>query len=142
MPIIIFGLRRRAHQHGGCVAASCPRCHNEVVLVYLVVTRYFALFFIPIIPISKKRMLMCPICSWQREIPKASEHLALEMIGITEQWKNKQLGDAEYGRRVEAFWSFLTNEAPAASPTDVAGPPPESGSPGQSPPPPPAPPAP
>ena len=33
MPIIIFGMRRRAKQHGGCVAASCPRCHNEVVLV-------------------------------------------------------------------------------------------------------------
>jgi hypothetical protein len=137
MPIIIFGMRRRAKQHGGCVAASCPRCHNEVVLVYLVVTRYFSLFFIPVIPISKKRMLMCPICSWQRDIPKASEHLALEMIGITEQWKSKQLGDAEYGRRVDAFWSFLTNEAPASASdaTDVAPPPHD-----QSPPPPPAPP--
>jgi zinc-ribbon family len=141
MPIIIFGMRRRAKQHGGCVAASCPRCHNEVVLVYLVVTRYFSLFFIPVIPISKKRMLMCPICSWQREIPKSSEHLALEMIGITQQWQGKQLADAEYGRRVDAFWSFLTNEAPAANPSDAGGPPPTSGSHEQTPPPPPAPPS-
>jgi hypothetical protein len=118
MPIIIFGMRRRSHQHGPCVAASCPRCHNEVVLIYLVVTRWFSLFFIPVIPISRKRMLMCPICSWQREVPKASEHVALEMIDITSQWKAHQLGDAEYGKRVEAFWGFVSNEAPAAAPSD------------------------
>jgi len=141
MPIIIFGVRRRAKQHGGCVAASCPRCHNEVVLGYVIVTTFFSLFFIPIIPLSRKRLLVCPICGWQRDIPKASEHLALEMIGITQQWKSKQLGDAEYGHRVDAFWSFLTNEAPAAQPTDhadpsgPAGPPPAPGAP-----PPPAPP--
>ena len=138
MPIIIFGMRRRAKQHGGCVAASCPRCHNEVVLGYVIVTAYFSLFFIPVIPLSRKRMLMCPICGWQREIPKSSEHLALEMIGITQQWQGKQLSDAEYGRRVEAFWGFLTNEAPAASPTDPSAPPPASGSHEQTPPPPPA----
>jgi hypothetical protein len=135
MPIIIFGMRRRAKQHGGCVAASCPRCHNEVVLVYLVVTRYFSLFFIPVIPISKKRMLMCPICSWQREIPKSSEHLALEMIGITEQWKAKQLGDQEYGQRVDAFWSFLSTDAPAHPGADAPPPASGSGSQGQTPPP-------
>ena len=140
MPIIIFGMRRRAKQHGGCVAASCPRCHNEVVLSYVMITTFFALFFIPIIPLSRKRLLVCPICSWQRDIPKASEHLALEMIDITQQWKSKQLGDAEYGRRVDAFWSFLTNEAPAAQPSDPTAPPP-SGAHEQTPPPPPPPPS-
>jgi hypothetical protein len=143
MPIIIFGLRRRAHQHGPCVAASCPRCHNEVVLAYVIVTRWFSLFFIPVIPISRKRMLICPICGWQREIPKASEHLALEMIGITQQWQGKQLGDAEYGRRVDAFWSFLTNEAPATNPTDSSMPPmpPSASGPQEQTPPPPPPPS-
>lgn len=138
MPIIIFGVRRRGKQHGPCVAASCPRCHNEVVLVYVVVTTFFALFFIPIIPLSKKRMLTCPICHWQRDVPKAQEHLALEMIDITQQWKAHQFGDAEYSKRVDAFWSFLTNDAPAAQPgepSDQSGPAPDA------PPPPPTPPA-
>ena len=71
--LLIFGMRSRSHQHGPCVAASCPRCHNEVVLIYLVVTRWFTLFFIPVIPTSKRRLLVCPICSWNREVPKASE---------------------------------------------------------------------
>lgn len=120
MPIIIFGMRSRSKQHGPCVAASCPRCHNEVVLVYLVVTRWFALFFIPVIPTSKRRLLLCPICNWNREVPQASEHLALEMIGITEQWKTKQLGDTEYGQRVDAFWSFLSPDAGSGRPSHPA----------------------
>jgi hypothetical protein len=129
--LLIFGMRNRAHQHGQCVAASCPRCHNEVVLTYLVVTRWFTLFFVPLIPIGgRRRMLICPICSWQREVPKGSEHLALEMIDITSQWKAHQLGDAEYAKRVEAFWSFVSSDATAADPSE------------QSPPSPPAPPAP
>jgi hypothetical protein len=116
--LLIFGMRSRSHQHGPCVAASCPRCHNEVVLIYLVVTRWFTLFFIPVIPTSKRRLLVCPICSWNREVPRTSEHVALEMIDITEQWKTKQLGDAEYGQRVEAFWSFLSPDAGTAQPTN------------------------
>jgi hypothetical protein len=116
--LLIFGMRNRAHQHGACVAASCPRCHNEVVLTYLVVTRWFTLFFVPLIPIGgRHRMLVCPICSWRREVPKESEHLALEMIDITRQWQAHQLADAEYGKRVEAFWSFLSADATGARPS-------------------------
>jgi zinc-ribbon family len=140
--LLIFGMRSRSHQHGPCVAASCPRCHNEVVLIYLVVTRWFTLFFIPVIPTSKRRMLMCPICHWNREVPKSSEHLAVEMIGITEQWKTKQLGDTEYGQRVEAFWTFLSPEVGKAQPSNQ---PPYDQAPGSPPGPsqtPPAPPAP
>ena len=115
--LIIFGMRNRVHQHGPCVAASCPRCHNEVVLIYAVVTRWFTLFFIPVIPIKRTRMLICPICSWRREVPKASEPLALEMIGITGQWNAKQLSNDEYARRVDAFWSFVSGTGPVADPS-------------------------
>jgi hypothetical protein len=131
--LIIFGMRNRVHQHGPCVAASCPRCHNEVVLVYLIVTRWFTLFFIPVLPTQRRRMLVCPICSWKRDVPKESEHLAVEMIGITSQWKTHELDEAEYGRRVDAFWSFVTNDASSQPSNQPPGP-------SQSPPAPPAPP--
>jgi hypothetical protein len=130
--LIIFGMRNRVHQHGPCVAASCPRCHNEVVLIYAVITRWFTLFFIPVIPIKRNRMLICPVCSWRREVPKSSEPLALEMIGITENWKAHQLADDEYSRRVDAFWSFLsapgtgTPTPGAASDQPMPPPPPAS----------------
>ena len=121
--LLIFGMRNRAHQHGPCVAATCPRCHNEVVLQYVVVTRWFTLFFLPVIPFGRRRVLVCPICSWQREVPAKSEPLALEMIGITSSWKAQQLDDAEYARRVDAFWSFTSND-PSHVPEPPAAPPP------------------
>jgi hypothetical protein len=124
--LIIFGMRNRAHQHGPCVAATCPRCHNEVVLAYLVVTRWFTLFFLPVIPFGRKRLLVCPICSWQREVDVKSEQLALEMIKITASWKAGQLSDDEYARRVDAFWSFTGPNAQTApqAPEPPAAPPP------------------
>jgi zinc-ribbon family len=120
--LIIFGMRNRVHQHGPCVAASCPRCHNEVVLIYAVITRWFTLFFIPVIPIKRTRTLVCPVCSWRREVPKNSEHLALEMIGITESWKAHQLADDEYARRVDAFWSFMSGDGADTTPGAPTGP--------------------
>jgi zinc-ribbon family len=138
--MLIFGLRSRSHQHGPCVAASCPRCHNEIVLIYLIATRWFTVFFIPVFPTSKRRLLACPVCSWNCEVATASEHLALEMIGITEQWKSGQLGNTEYGQRVDAFWSFVS---PGTETMLRSNPPPYDQAPGSSetPPPPPAPPA-
>ncbi len=121
--LLIFGMRNRVHRHGACVAATCPRCHNEVVLEYAVVTRWFTLFFIPLIPFGRRRVLVCPICSWQRDVPAKSEPLALEMIGITASWKAQQLDDAEYSRRVDAFWSF-TSQDPARAPEPPSAPPP------------------
>ena len=123
--LIIFGMRNRVHQHGPCVAATCPRCHNEVVLAYVIVTRWFTLFFVPVLPTTKRRLLICPICSWNREVPKQSEHLALEMVGITASWKAHGLDDAEYARRVDAFWSFMTQSATPAPQVPGAPPAPE-----------------
>jgi hypothetical protein len=116
--LLIFGMRNRAHQHGPCVAASCPRCHNEVVLSYLVVTRWFTLFFVPLIPFGRRRMLICPICSWQRQATREAEPLALEMIGITAHWQAHELADDEYARRVDAFWTFVSPDANATHPSD------------------------
>jgi hypothetical protein len=121
--LLIFGMRNRAHEHGPCVAATCPRCHNEVVLAYVVVTRWFTLFFLPVIPFGRRRVLVCPICSWQREVPAKLEPLALEMIGITARWKAGELDDAEYSRRVDAFWSF-TSQDPTHAPEPPVPPPP------------------
>ena len=71
-------------------------------------------------------MLVCPICSWQREVTAKAEPLALEMIGITASWKAGQLADDEYGRRVDAFWSFTGPNAQRAPqvPEPPAPPPP------------------
>ena len=94
------------------------------MLEYAVVTRWFTLFFIPVIPFGRRRVLVCPICSWQREVPAKSEPLALEMIGITASWKAHQLDDAEYSRRVDAFWRLHGARSGSADPNPRPHPPP------------------
>lgn len=66
----------------------CPRCHNGILfLPSLLVpfgdsqplsspasvlpakkSTWFELFFIPVVPLSRKRILMCTICGWQAAV--------------------------------------------------------------------------
>ncbi|KAF8630398.1 hypothetical protein AX15_002952 [Amanita polypyramis BW_CC] len=41
----------------------CPHCHNGA-LIAAKRTTWFELFFIPLVPISKKRVWLCHICHW------------------------------------------------------------------------------
>ena len=119
--IILFGTRGKVHDHGPTIAATCPHCHNSVVLHDVQMRTWFTLFFIPVFPLGRgRRTLMCPICRWTRDVPKSAEPLTSEMGEITKQWQAGALRDDEYGKRVEAYWSFATPAAPPAAGTDVS----------------------
>jgi uncharacterized protein YbaR (Trm112 family) len=49
----------------------CPLCHNDVRLILVSVTKWFTLFFLPIIPYSWVYFLGCPICSHGVMVDKA-----------------------------------------------------------------------
>ncbi len=108
MPILFGWGKTTVKDHGECIAASCPRCHNQVILRHLLVTTWFTLFFVPLIPYKRRRVLVCGICSWARDVPKEQVPLTDEMNTITAQWRSGALNDEEYGHRVEAYWSFQT----------------------------------
>lgn len=121
MPIFLFGWgKTTVKDHGECIAATCPRCHNSVLLHHLFITVWFTLFFIPVIPYRRKRALVCPICNWSREVPKQAVAITDEMQGITAQWRQGQLADPDYEQRVQAYWSFQSSGAPTRP--DAAGP--------------------
>jgi hypothetical protein len=121
MPIFfLFGFRNRVHDHGATIAATCPRCHNSVVLHDMHWRRWFTLFFVPVVPLGKaRRVLMCPICRWGRDVPKTAESLTTEMGDITRQWQAGGLSDDDYGKRVDAYWSFATPATLGAGGDDV-----------------------
>ena len=122
MPFIIFGLRTKLHDKGAAIAATCPRCHNSVVLHHVHVRRWLSLFFIPMIPLGvAKRLLTCPVCRWSRDVPKTAESLTVEMADITRQWQSGAISEDEYGTRVSAYWSFATpgGESGSAPASDV-----------------------
>ncbi len=107
--MIIWGWRTKLHDHGATIAATCPRCHNSVVLHHVQIRKWFTLFFITVIPLGKgRRVLMCPVCRWGRDVTKEAIALTEEMATITQQWKSGELDDGGYGQRVEAYWAFAS----------------------------------
>ncbi len=78
------------------------------------------IFFIPLIPLGKaRRVLVCPICQWSRDVPNAAADLTEEMGIITKQWQSGGLDDASYNQRVEAYWSFATRNGSSPLPNDA-----------------------
>jgi hypothetical protein len=62
--MIIFGWgRRTVKKYGPIGVYLCPNCHNNSVFLLVKVTRWFTLFFIPLIPYSPEYLLLCSICS-------------------------------------------------------------------------------
>ena len=117
---IIWGFRNKFHDHGPTIAATCPRCHNSVVLSHVQTRRWFTVFFLPLIPLGKgKRVLMCPICRWGRDVPKEAEGMTAEMVDITHQWQSGGLTDDAYGQRVAAYWELATPGGAATSGSDI-----------------------
>src|SRR6476469_5087544 len=110
MPVFfLFGFRNKSHEHGPTIAATCPRCHNSVVLHDVRFRRWFTLFFIPVFPLGRaRRLLMCPICRWARDVPHTADELTNEMAEITRQWQAGGMADDAYSQRVDAYWSFAS----------------------------------
>jgi hypothetical protein len=114
---ILFGFRTKLNARGAAVAATCPNCHNAVVLQHVHVRRWFTLFFIPVIPLGvSKRLLVCPVCRWSRDLPKTAEAATLDMAEITKQWQAGSMSNDDYTKRVDAYWA-LTAPDPAAGGT-------------------------
>ncbi|WP_124059477.1 zinc-ribbon domain-containing protein [Vaginisenegalia massiliensis] len=69
--MIIWGTRHYQKLLGQSnLVQTCPNCHNEVRYQVMEYGSKFALFFIPLFPISKKYRLVCPICQYGYEISK------------------------------------------------------------------------
>jgi hypothetical protein len=67
--IIIFGLRR-LKKGMGSVLLRCANCGMSP-LALLRVSTWFALFFIPVIPVSFKHYAVCPNCKRLDQVSKA-----------------------------------------------------------------------
>lgn len=66
--LIIFGLRRLVKQQGH-VALRCANCGMSGLYLWRITT-WFALFFIPVIPVGTKHVTVCPNCKRQQGVSK------------------------------------------------------------------------
>ncbi len=70
--IILFGLRRLKKAMGS-VLLRCANCGMSPVAL-LRVSTWFALFFIPVIPVSFKHYTVCPNCKRLDPVSKATSN--------------------------------------------------------------------
>jgi len=63
--MIIFGWgHKKFKNYGGVYWGKCSNCKNEVLYELHEYQSWITLYFIPIIPESKKYFLMCPVCGY------------------------------------------------------------------------------
>ncbi len=69
----IFGFGRQKRKDYGQVQAQvCPNCHNNSFGHLSKITKWFTLFFIPLIPYKTIYLKYCPICNYGERMTKGS----------------------------------------------------------------------
>jgi hypothetical protein len=82
--VIIFGWGGgKAKDHGPAVPQACASCGREGFLHYFTVTKWFRLYFIPIIPYSTKHFLACPVCTRGAELTSTAERQRVQALVAT-----------------------------------------------------------
>ncbi len=65
--MIVWGYRSR-NKVLGQAAYQCSRCGQQAYHTGVRTTRWFTLFFVPVIPFSKKTTARCNVCGFQQQI--------------------------------------------------------------------------
>ncbi len=76
--ILIYGTKTRSKIIGKPLCLKCSHCNNASFYEFVRDTRWFTLFYIPLIPFSRKYYLKCPTCSYGFHIKSGDTINSLE----------------------------------------------------------------
>jgi hypothetical protein len=76
---IIFGYRSKPTIEGG-FKNTCPSCRRKTIHGVIRVTKWFTLFFIPVIPFSNKLFVGCNVCGMRNELKGEAKQKMSELI--------------------------------------------------------------
>lgn len=117
--MIIFGWGGgKAKNHGPALAQTCPSCGRDGFLHYFTVTKWFRLYFIPIIPYSTRHFLACPVCTSGTELSTTADRQRVQALLTTTASLNSGLvGPDAYAEQVRgAFGQAASAPALPAAP--------------------------
>jgi uncharacterized protein YbaR (Trm112 family) len=117
--MIIWGFGGSKPTDKGAVwPATCPNCHNNVLLHHVTTHATFSLFFIPLVPYDRKHHLVCPICQRGLQFDPKTELSRIEAA-------KQLLVRVRLGEITEAQYMFelerLRSGGPAALPQQATG---------------------
>lgn len=62
----------------------CEHCGKEKYWDYMRFNRWFSLYYIPLIPISRKKIFRCPACQYGVEVNALTEGRVLPLVYMLE----------------------------------------------------------
>jgi len=80
--MIIFGYKSKPKVLGQ-FANKCAKCKRKTMHGLVKVTKWFTLYFIPVIPFSNRLLDICGVCGLQHELKgEAKEKMQLMLKGV------------------------------------------------------------
>jgi hypothetical protein len=108
MAIVLFGWGEgKARDEGPVVPIACPNCHNAVTFHYVVVKKWFRLYFVPLVPYGTKHYLVCPICRKLYTLEATLRPTALQMAERTRSYSAGELPRERYEASLRSFWNSV-----------------------------------
>jgi hypothetical protein len=122
--LIIFGWGGgKAKNRGPAVPQTCQSCGHDGFLHYFTVTKWFRLYFIPIIPYSTRHFLACPVCTAGTELETSAERQRVHaLVATTASLNSGLLGPDAYAEQIRNAFGHAS-PAPALPPTPKIEPP-------------------
>ncbi|WP_338729454.1 zinc ribbon domain-containing protein [Haladaptatus sp. DJG-WS-42] len=105
LAFIIFGWSTRFKEYGATYPAACPHCSNDNYFHLLKSRRWFKLYFIPLIPLSRAAYdLVCPTCNASIRLDSRAEATQAKHLNTaTTAYHNEELDVEDYSREMKAF---------------------------------------
>lgn len=103
MLFIIFGFKNRDKEYGPAYPAYCGNCDNfEYLHVYKWRT-WFHIFWIPLVPLTATRTLVCPICQVYMELERPAFKAAIELADTAQDLMDGKATEEEFYTEIDEF---------------------------------------
>lgn len=115
--IFLFGWGHRTIKElGPALKNGCNNCKNEAYWNLKQVTTWFTLFFIPVIPYSTKRFLLCPICTYGFELDNEQFKRFKPLAESNKLLVDGKITQDEYANRINALSAAQTGSNALSQP--------------------------
>lgn len=100
---IIFGTKWRTKEHGPTYPIHCPNCTNDVTFHLVKDRRWLHMFWIPLIPLSAEKSLVCPTCGAAIGLDKQDYKSAKELSKQANLYSEDEISETEFAAAVQDF---------------------------------------
>lgn len=106
--MIIWGWRTFVSKIGILFRRLCSHCKNEEYWILNRTTKWFTLFFIPVLPLGSKYFLSCPICQYGFDLDREQVATAKPLAELNQLLVDGKVTETDYHARL----NLLTGSVP------------------------------